>query len=215
MRAPLVDPPEQQPIEHRVAEAALGLVGLARPQVGRRRLADDRVGDADGRGQLADLALVQVADRVERAGAVAEQRRVADQRLGLVAGPDDQPAPRHRVVVQDGHPHAGHEVAAPQGDASRPPHRAGRSSRRSSRRPSGVISTSSLAQPSAAHHRLGVGSRRGRRGPVRHQHAQQPVRRRSPRRRGTRRGPSRCRPTARARAARSRPAELAADELAR
>ena len=111
---PLVDPPEQQPVELRVGEARLGLVGLARPQVGRRRLADDRLGHADRRRQLPDLALVQVADRVERARRVAEQRRVADQRLGLVAGPDDEAPPRDRAVVEHRHPHPRHEVAAPQ-----------------------------------------------------------------------------------------------------
>ena len=112
--AALVDPPEEQPIEDRVAEPALGLVGLAGPQVGRRCLADDRIGHAQGDRQLPDLALVQVADRIERAGRVAEQRRVADERLGLVAGPDDEPAERHRPVVQHRHPHPRGEVAASQ-----------------------------------------------------------------------------------------------------
>ncbi len=53
-------------VELRVAEPGLALVGLAGPQVGRRRLGDDRVGHADRGRELADLALVQVADRVER-----------------------------------------------------------------------------------------------------------------------------------------------------
>src|SRR5829696_7764907 len=43
-RPSLVDAPEQEPIEDGVAEAALGLIGLARPQIGRRRLAHDRIG---------------------------------------------------------------------------------------------------------------------------------------------------------------------------
>ena len=63
--------------------------------------------------------LYRSRDGREGAGAVAEQGRVADERLGLVAGADDQPAPGHRVVVQHHHPGARHEVAAPQ-RASRP-----------------------------------------------------------------------------------------------
>src|SRR6185437_5912387 len=57
-----VDPPVQDPVEQRVAEGALVLVGLVRPQVGARRLGDDLSGNADRRRQLPDLALVQVAD---------------------------------------------------------------------------------------------------------------------------------------------------------
>src|SRR6185503_16773132 len=89
-RAAFVDPPEQQSIEGGVIERTLGLIGLARPQVGGWGLADDLVRDTDRRGELPDLALVQVTDRVEGARVVAEHGRVPDERFGLVAGPDDK-----------------------------------------------------------------------------------------------------------------------------
>src|SRR6185503_10837390 len=107
-----VDPPVQDAVEQRVAEGAVVLVGLVGPQVGARRLGDDLPGHTDRRRELPNLALVQVADRVEGARVVPEQRRVADQRLGLVAGAHDQPAERRRAVVEDRHAHPGHEVAA-------------------------------------------------------------------------------------------------------
>src|SRR4051794_21676596 len=91
---PPIDPPVQDAVEQRVAEAALFLVGLIGPQVGARRLGDHLLRHTDGGGELPDLALVQVADRVEGGGVVAEERRVADQGLGLVARPDDEPAER-------------------------------------------------------------------------------------------------------------------------
>src|SRR5829696_5232734 len=75
-RPPLVDPPEEQPVEDGVAEPALDLVGLTGPQIGGRRLPDDGVRHAERDGQLADLALVQVADGVECARGIPEQRRV-------------------------------------------------------------------------------------------------------------------------------------------
>ena len=110
---PPVDHPVQQPIELVIGEAGLALVGLAGPEIGRGGLADHHLGDADRGGHLAELALVEVADRVEGAGRVAEQGRVADERLGLVARPDDESAPGDGAVVEDAHPHPGREVAAP------------------------------------------------------------------------------------------------------
>ena len=110
-----VHEPEEDAVDLGVREPDLGLVGLARPQVRGGCLAEDRVGHADRGGHLPDLALVEVADRVERAGAVAPERGVADEGLGLVAGADHEATPRDRAVVEHHHPGPRHEVAASQG----------------------------------------------------------------------------------------------------
>ncbi len=205
--ATLVDHPVEEPVQHGVAEARLGLVGLAGPQVRRRRLADDRLGNADRRRQLAHLALVQVADRVEGAGAVAEERRVADQRLGLVAGPDHEAAPRHGAIVEDEHPGPRHRVPAPQGGRLE---RIGAARARHPARPEVPVDDrrdlhqlARAAQP--LDHLLGVRPRRRRRRPVRQAGRTGGGPARSPRRPGTPPAPNRSRPRGPAPPARSRP----------
>jgi hypothetical protein len=104
-------------VEHRidegVPEAELLLVGLTLPEVGAGRLVDDRPGQIHAASERKDLGLVEVAEGVERAGHVAEQSAVAEQKLRLVAGADHQRTVRPRHVVEDGHALAGHLVAAP------------------------------------------------------------------------------------------------------
>ena len=91
------------PVEHLV-EDRIGrqrvLVGLVGPQFGARRLVDDRLRDhvamraerAVGHvriapvGELVDLHLEEVLDRIEAAVHVAIDGGVADRHLGLVAG---------------------------------------------------------------------------------------------------------------------------------
>src|SRR6185369_384700 len=63
-------------------------------------------------GKLPDLALVKVADRIESACHVAVQGSVAEQQLGFVAGAEDERTVEGGVVKEDGHPLAGHLVAA-------------------------------------------------------------------------------------------------------
>ena len=100
-------------VGHGVLEAELALRGLAWPEVGRRPLGDDLLGYGEKTRQLPDLLLVKVADRVERARVVAEDRRVAEQDLALVRGAGDERAVLLRQVEEDRHALARHLVAAP------------------------------------------------------------------------------------------------------
>src|SRR5207253_10915842 len=59
--------------------------------------------------ELAQLGLVQVTDRINPAGHVAELRTVAEEQLGLVARADDDPV-GPRAVVFDALALAGHLV---------------------------------------------------------------------------------------------------------
>src|SRR5205823_9820284 len=69
-----------------------------------------RRGDAEETGQLAKLRLVQIADRIDRRGHVAEDRSVPQEQLGLVARAERYRAEDLRAVVQDGHALARHLV---------------------------------------------------------------------------------------------------------
>ena len=54
-----------------IGKAKFAFIRLAGPQVGGRGFGNDGFGDLQGPGQLAHLGLVQIADRVERAGRIA------------------------------------------------------------------------------------------------------------------------------------------------
>ena len=103
---------QRMAVELLVREADVALVGLAGPEAGRRGLAADRGRHAEVGREVADLRLVEVADGIDRAGHVAVDRAVADEELGLVARPQDEPALARGIVVEDGHPLPGHLVAA-------------------------------------------------------------------------------------------------------
>ena len=93
-----------------VREAELALVGLSLPELGRRRLSHDRLGDSEVESELAKLRLVEIADRVDAAGHVAELRAVTEQELRLVARSQNDPI-RPGSVVLDALPLARHLVA--------------------------------------------------------------------------------------------------------
>ena len=69
---------------------------------------------AQGFCQLPHLGLVQVAQRVERAGGIPVQCGVAQQGFGFVACANHQPSKGCRLVKQDNHAGARHDVATPQ-----------------------------------------------------------------------------------------------------
>ena len=58
-------------------------------------------------GQLVELRLVEIADRIDRRGHVAELRAVAQEQLALVAGAGHQGAEGGALIVEHGHPLAG------------------------------------------------------------------------------------------------------------
>ena len=74
---------------------------------------ENRLGHAEMRGQLVELRLVQVADRVDRRGHVAVLGAVAQQQLALVARAQHQALERRALVVEHGHPFPGALVGQP------------------------------------------------------------------------------------------------------
>src|SRR5437870_6203046 len=96
---PAIDHVIQDEVGVGVGEAKLALVGLSLPELRGRRFAHDRLGDADGERELAQLRLVEVADGIDAAGHVAELRAVAEEELGLVARAEDDPIGPGAVVL--------------------------------------------------------------------------------------------------------------------
>src|SRR5438067_6209129 len=107
-----VDQVVEETVHDPVLEPQLGLVRLARPEVGRGRLLHDLSRHTQALGQPPDLSLVEVAERIDGAGHVARDGPVAEQQLGLVAGSEHERAPGPGLVVEDGHTLARHLVAA-------------------------------------------------------------------------------------------------------
>src|SRR5437773_4083104 len=85
-----VDQEVKEPIDVGIEGPDLLLVRLAGPEIGGRDLEDDVAGHAEMQGQPPDLRLVQVSERVDAAGQVAEDRPVPQEELGLVARAHDQ-----------------------------------------------------------------------------------------------------------------------------
>src|SRR5712664_655637 len=63
-----IDEVIEDEVRLRVGESKLAFVGLALPEVRARRLAHDDLGHTEEHGQLAQLRLVEIADRIEVAG---------------------------------------------------------------------------------------------------------------------------------------------------
>src|SRR5438552_13752534 len=106
---PAVDHVIENEVGLGVAEPELAFVGLPFPELGGRGFAHDLFGHAEVQRELAQLRLVQVTDRVDPAGHVAELRAVAEEQLGLVARADDNPV-GPRAIVFDALALAGHLV---------------------------------------------------------------------------------------------------------
>jgi hypothetical protein len=86
---PAVDGEGQDGVEGLVVEAVVLLVGARGPEPGGRCGLDDAVGDADVAGELVDLGLVEVEDRLEVDGGVAVGVEVAGEPLAADAGAAD------------------------------------------------------------------------------------------------------------------------------
>ena len=71
----------------------------------------DRGRHPQGVGELPDLRLVKVPNRVEGTRHVAVDRAIAEEEFGLVAGPDHQPPEDRGLVVENRHPLTRHLVA--------------------------------------------------------------------------------------------------------
>lgn len=107
----LVNEQVEQLVNLFVGEAEFVLVGLVRPQVGGRRLVDDRRGDVHVARKLADLRLVEVADGIEGGSHVTPNSRIAEQDFGFVARADHESFEVFGAVIQDDHASARHDVA--------------------------------------------------------------------------------------------------------
>ena len=97
-------------LEVRVGEAHLGLVGLAEPQPGARRLVDDRRRNPQLAGELPHRALEQAPDGQQVDAAVPVLREIPDRQLAPVAGARDEVIERVRDEIQAGHPHPWFDV---------------------------------------------------------------------------------------------------------
>ena len=107
---PLVRQLEEDGVDLGVGDADFSFVGLPGPEAGRGLLLQDPSGNAQVGAQLADLGFVQVSHGIDGAGHVAVDRAVADEELGLVAGPQDEGFLASGEIVEDGHPLSGHLV---------------------------------------------------------------------------------------------------------
>ena len=90
-------------LEIAVRKPHIGLVGLAQPQPGARRLLENRRGDLERPRQRLDLALQERADRQHVRPPVAVLREVANRELAAVAGSGDELVERIRHEVQRRH----------------------------------------------------------------------------------------------------------------
>src|SRR5207302_5091414 len=91
--------PEQNTIQFVVCDAEFSLVRLSGPQPRSRGFLHDFVREAEVRGHLADLGLVEISDRHEVRPRVAEFGVVSNEDLTLVACPHHDAILRVRAVV--------------------------------------------------------------------------------------------------------------------
>src|SRR5438309_9481603 len=91
--------PEQNTIQFVVCDAEFSLVRLSGPKARGRGLVHDFVREAEVRGHLADLGLVEISDGEEVRPRVAEFGIVSNEDLTLVAGPHHDAVLRVRAVV--------------------------------------------------------------------------------------------------------------------
>ena len=114
-RAPLVDPPEQEPVQLRVARSPTSVSSVwpgHRSADGALRMI------ASGTPIAADSCRTWLLYRSPMGlNAQAESPNSVVYPISdsvLLPGPHHEAAPGHRAVVEHRHPHPGHEVAAPQ-----------------------------------------------------------------------------------------------------
>src|SRR6266480_7086444 len=96
-------------------ERYASLVRLSGPKPRGRGLVHDFVREAEVRGHLADLGLVEISDGEEVRTGVPKLCRVSGQDLTLIPGPHHHAVLRVGAVVQYGHPCPRTQIASGDG----------------------------------------------------------------------------------------------------